>query len=210
MSLDDLQKTWQSQEPVRLITVGADVLLREVRRNHQRFRAEILWRDVREVAIALVCAPLFVLWTEWHSPEIAWSIWLIAAAMLAVAGFLLVDRYRQRRKGPSASDTLVQWAESSLADLEHQIWLLRNVFWWYLLPLGAALAAFFGYVTWQCRGFWLNPVECWGGLLIVLAMWIGLATLLYFVYRLNQRWVQKEGLPRQQELRELVESLTKV
>ncbi len=37
MSLDDLQKTWQSQEPGRLITVGADVLLREVRRNNQRF-----------------------------------------------------------------------------------------------------------------------------------------------------------------------------
>ena len=58
--------------------------------------------------------------------------------------------------------------ESSLAQVEHQIWLLRNVFWWYLLPLALATLAFFGQVAWQVRsGGWLMALVV--GLVVIAA-----------------------------------------
>jgi hypothetical protein len=207
MEIDNLQKTWQSQEPVRQITIDPEVLLREVRWSHQHFRAEIFWRDVREAGLSLLSAPLLILWAEYYAQEFIWTVYLMAIAMVAVGVFIVLDRIRQKRMRPAPNDTLLDWAESSLADVEHQIWLLRNIFWWYLLPPAAAIAVIYGYATWECRDFWLDPMNSWPGLLILLGLWTFSAAFLYWVYRLNQRWVQKKGQPRRTELKELVERL---
>jgi len=54
MNFEELQKAWQCQHKHTsakfTINANADVLLNEVRRNQQEFRATIFWRDVREVA----------------------------------------------------------------------------------------------------------------------------------------------------------------
>ena len=62
--------------------------------------------------------------------------------MLGIAGFMLADRVRHKRRPPVPSEPLRQCVESSLAEVEHQIWLLRNVLWWYLLPLALSASAF--------------------------------------------------------------------
>jgi hypothetical protein len=54
MNFEDLQKAWQSQDASAKVTINADVLLKEVRRNEQQFRASIFWRDVREVGSAFL------------------------------------------------------------------------------------------------------------------------------------------------------------
>ena len=43
--------------------------------------------------------------------------------------------------------------KSWLSSHEHQIWLLRNVFWWYLLPPGLSILAFFGQIAWETAPF---------------------------------------------------------
>ena len=48
-----------------------------------------------------------------------------------------------------AGDPLSRRVESSLAQVEHQIWLLRNVLWWYLLPPGLAILTFFAQIAWS-------------------------------------------------------------
>jgi hypothetical protein len=80
------------------------------------------------------------------------------------------------------------------------------VFWWYILPPGAAIAVIYSSVTWQCRGLWKAPVDVWGALFVSM-LWTITAVVFYGVYRLNQYWVQKEGLPRRQELKDLVDNL---
>ncbi len=47
--------------PARKVTINADVLLNEVRRNQQNFRRMIFWRDVREVGVAALLVPVFYL-----------------------------------------------------------------------------------------------------------------------------------------------------
>ncbi len=63
-----------------------------------------------------------------------WELLLMGACVTFVGVFMLVDRWRQRRRRPAHDGTLRACTEASLAEVEHQIWLLRNIFWWYLLP----------------------------------------------------------------------------
>lgn len=72
-----------------------------------------------------------------------------------IAAFMLADRMRHKRQPPALGEPLRQRVESSLTQVEHQIWLLRNVLWWYLLPPALSILAFFGQVAWQARsGGW--------------------------------------------------------
>ena len=59
MNFEALQKTWQSQDASAKVTINADVLLKEVRRNQRHFWATIFWRDVREVGVAFLLTLFF-------------------------------------------------------------------------------------------------------------------------------------------------------
>src|SRR5215475_8886288 len=103
MNLDDFQKSWQSQDAATKISINADVLLNEVRRNQQQFRATIFFRDVREVGVAGLLIPVFIFMGWWlHN----WTNYLVAAACLVVGGYILLDRWRRRKNSPELSDTL--------------------------------------------------------------------------------------------------------
>ena len=81
-------------------------------------------------------------------------------ALVWVAGFLLADRLRHPRRPPDPGEPLVRCVEASLAQVEHQIWLLRNVGWWYLLPLAVPMLAFVGHVGWRTQaGGWEAAVS---------------------------------------------------
>jgi len=103
---------------------------------------------------------------------------------------------RSPRAVPVASS-----GNSLLAQVEHQIWLLRNVFWWSLLPLALSGLAFIAQVAWQERsgGWWtaVGASEVVGIGVIVLAV----------VYWLNQYAVRSELEPRRRELESLLMSL---
>ena len=119
-------------------------------------------------------------------------------ALLWVAGFMLADRMRHRRKLPGQGESLRQHVEHSLAQVEQQIWLLRNVLWGYLLPPSLAMLAFFGQIAWEMRagGWWTALVS---------GCMVAIVTVLYAgIYRLNQSAVRTELEPRRQELEALL------
>jgi hypothetical protein len=199
MKPDDLKQVWQTQSSLARLSIDADLLLAEVRRNQWYFTAMIFWRDVREVGICLVLAPLFLYLAV--KDALPWTAYLTVLALVWIAGFMLLDRLRQRRHAAEPSEPLRARAESSLAQVEHQIWLLRNVHWWYLLPIALAMLAFFGQVTWQERsGGW------WTALAATLVA-ILLVAVLSGVYWINQVAVRSTLEPRRQELETLLASL---
>jgi len=199
MNPDNFQQAWQTQSSQTRLTIDAELLLKEVRRNQRQFTATIFWRDVREVGTALLLVPLwFYLGVKLSLP---WTWYLTVPALVWIAGFMLADRMRHKRQPPASGEPLRQRVESSLAQVEHQIWLLRNVFWWYLLPLALPILAFFGQIAWLVRsGGW------WTALAVSMVVAFGVIVFAG-VYWLNQYAVRSELEPRRQELEALLMSL---
>ena len=198
MNFEDLQKAWQSQNAGAKVTINADVLLKEVRHNQQHFRATIFWRDVREVGVAAIMACLFL---HWAIRDREWPLYLLSCACFGVGTFLLVDRWLQHKKRPVTNNPLRSCLEASLLQINHQIWLLKNVLWWYLLPLAAAVGISICTAIWQTRHAGYAAMMGWGVILL-------LGGLIYWgIYRLNQFAVRKSLEPRRQELETLLTSL---
>jgi hypothetical protein len=200
MNPESFKQTWQTQTSQTRLAIDADLLLEEVQRNQRRFTATIFWRDVREVGIALVLVPVWIYLGRKSSQP--WTWYLTVPALLWVAGFMFVDRMYHKRRPPELGEPLRQRIEGSLAQVEHQIWLLRNVFWWYLLPLILSILAYVSQVTWQERS---------GGWLIALAMALVVSLVVIVmaaVYWVNRKAVQSYLEPQRQELEVQLRSLS--
>lgn len=196
MNPDNFQQAWQASQP--RAAFDAEALLAEVRRQERLFAATIFWRDFREVGVALVTIPVWIFLGVGSAAP--WTWYLAIPVLVWIAGFMLVDRLRHRQRSP-AGQPLVECVTSSLAEVEHQIWLLRNVWWWYLLPLALFLLAFLGESSWRERsGGWLAAVALGLALAVV-------AIVLGGVYWLNQKAVAGNLEPRRKELAALLHSL---
>ena len=202
MKFDDLQKAWQNQPADMQITIDPAMLLQVVKRNKRDFEIAIFLRDFQEITIAVILVPLFF----YFGLHGGWPLFLLAVMCLFVAGYMVCDRIRQRRKRKDIPDTLRGAIETSLHQVTHQIWLLKNVFWWYLLPFSIGLAAL------VCSAYWdtvrnYDP-DYTPKTLLFLGIYAVLIVLLYWgIYHLNQWAVRKELLPRKRELENLLESL---
>lgn len=199
MGLDKFQQAWKAETAQVQVKFDADLLSKEVRQSHESFQSTIFWRDVREVGTSLVMIPVwFALGVGMSLP---WTWYLTVPALLWIAGFMLVDRRRHPQHQSDPGEPLSFYANESLAQVEHQIWLLRNVFWWYLLPPSISIMAFFIHVAWKSSGGWWEfiPFAGVGGLFLFLVYG--------WTYRLNQRAVRDQLEPRRNDLRKLIDNL---
>ncbi|MHC5061936.1 MAG: hypothetical protein ACYTFK_12730 [Planctomycetota bacterium] len=201
MTFDELQEKWQSHKELTTITVDTDMLLKEVRRNKSSFEASIFWRDVREVGASFFVAVYFF---YYGLKDKTWSAVTLGVFALSVGLFMLADRALQKKKRPDHSNTLAGCIESSLAQVAHQIWLLKNVLWWYMLPLLIGVAIFTGHIAWMLRD---AGIPFWTHIFKSIGIW---ALITWGIYKLNQYAVRKILQPRHQELENLLNSLEDV
>jgi hypothetical protein len=186
MAPDPLQQAWQAQTSQTRVTVDADLLLKEVQRCQSQLRATIFLRDCREVGVSLLLIPLwFVMGSVLALP---WTWYLTVPACVWVAGFILLDRRLHPQRPGEPGESLFASATNSLAQVEHQIWLLRNVAWWYLLPFTISITAFFAQVFWNALQ--MAPPKDWIETVIAAGSFAFLFIVLFgvygFVYWLNQ------------------------
>jgi CubicO group peptidase (beta-lactamase class C family) len=200
MNPDKYQQAWRSGSSQSRVTIHADLLRKEVERNQGNFLTTIFWRDFREVGIAVLMLPLWIYMGIRGS--LPWTWYLTVPALLWIIGFFVVDRMRHKQSPCNASRPLTHCITTSLAQVDHQIWLLRNIFWWYLLPFTISLLAFFAQTSWQTSD---NAMEFIGKILY----WVVFVAVIYgFLYYVNQRAVRMELEPRRQELLTVLESLS--
>ncbi len=198
MSFEELQARWQAHDHEGQLNIDSDALLEEVRRNQRDFEKRLWRRDFCEVTAAalvtFVFGTLAVLMDQW-------SLFLGAAGSLFVGIFLVFDRLKQRRQRSTVADSLPSAIDASLVQVQHQIWLLRNILWWYLLPLVPGPVAILAFTFWQSRGNGLADqlVIAFVGLICLLVFWC--------VYWINQREIARNLEPRRKELEELRASL---
>jgi CubicO group peptidase (beta-lactamase class C family) len=197
MNFEDFQKAWQAQDAAEKISINADALLNEVRRNQQNFRRMIFLRDVREVGIAALLVPVFI-YGGWKTH---WTLYLSAFACFVVGADMVLDRLQQGKKTPDLHGSLKDCVATSLAEVCHQIWLLKNILWNYILPLSVPVLLFFGWCAWSM------PLPVAARILFLLFL-AGFSLLVdVFVYWLNQFAVRKGLEPRRQELEKLLNEL---
>jgi len=200
---DKLQKAWQCQHAkVKVpINADADVLLKEVRRSQELWRAINLWDAMLEIGGGFLGALFFSYlglrhanWTPFRLPE--WDFLLVACACAGMGSFRLMNRIIQRRKQTTANDPLKACIEASLREVNHDIWLQRNVFWWCWLPFTTAFAVSFCYASLR---FHTPKFFAFLVLFVIPVAWWG--------YRLSLFTVRKVLEPRRQELEGLLASL---
>jgi CubicO group peptidase (beta-lactamase class C family) len=197
---DKFQQAWQAQTSATRVTADADLLLQEVRRNQRNFAAGIYSRDVREIVVGLVMIPVWIYLGVMGS--LPWTWWLTVPALVWMIGFVLVYRKRYVPKPSEPDAPLIACVKNSLTEVEAQIWLLRNVFWWYLLPPSLSISAFFIQAALSLRaGGWLAVVSD----LVMLEFF--LAVVYGGIYFLNQYAVRRQLEPRREELLSLLVSL---
>jgi hypothetical protein len=199
MNADHFQQAWRAQASRTRVTIDAELLLKEVQRNQRDFRATILHRDVIEVGVGLLLLPYW--FYQGLTSSLPWTWWLTVPAIIWVIGFFLVDRWRHPQTPSDPGEPLITCVKNSLAQVEHQIWLLRNVGWWYLLPFAISILAFFAHVAWQSSDDWLQALG------VAAPLCVFILALYTFIYWLNQRCVRKQLEPRRQELLTLSASL---
>lgn len=199
MTLDRFQKAWKAEAAQVKVTFDTELLAQKVKQSQATFRSIILLRDIREVGLALVMIPV------WFAMGIAfalpWTWYLTVPVLLWSAGFMLVYRLLHPEARTDAGEALSHYVQESLDQIEHQIWLLSNVFWWSLLPFSVSLLAFFVQVGWDSVGNW------WGAV-ITAAMGGTFVFYLYrWIYRLNQRVVREQLGPKRDKLRNLMSNI---
>lgn len=199
MDPDSYQKAWHSQSSQARVTIAADLLLKEVQRSQRNFRAMIFYQDFREGVIGFFMLPLWFFLGYWL--YLPWTWYLVVPAITWVILFILVDRIRHKQQPSGPGEPLLDCVRVSLNQVEHQIWLRRNVFWWSLLPFTIAILAFLAQFAWlHHSGFW--PI------ILALVPYVVFLLVLYgFVYYLSQRAVHRELEPRRQELLTLLATL---
>jgi hypothetical protein len=200
MHPDDYKQAWQAQSSQTRLSIDSGLLLQEIRRSQHYFSAMIIGRDLREAGVALLMIPVWIyLGLKFSLP---WTWFLMVPALVWIAGYMLLDLLRHKRQPPEPGEPLRRRVERSLAQVEHQIWLLRHVFWWYLLPMAVPMLVASIHISWQAAADgWLAAV-----LLAAIFLLIIVGTFAA-VYRLNQSAVRGELEPRRQELQALLESL---
>jgi hypothetical protein len=199
MNFEEMQSKWQSQGHGLSLQIDATLLMREVQRNYKTFESQLWRRDVNEVLAAVLVTGGFA------ALSIAlgeWSLLLCALGGLFIGVFLVVDRVKQNRLRSAQADTLQSMLETSLSQVQHQIWLLQNILWWYLLPLIPGVVVFLASVAWQSAGSGI--VEQ----LVIAGVGLICAVTFWQVYRINLLEVTKRLEPRRRELEELLASLS--
>lgn len=179
-----------------------EVLLAKLQADRREFETLIGKRDRRELITALATA-LFLglcgMIAHRRGAATTWPFAVGCGCALALALFLTGTKtlasWRRDRHEASLRGELAKAREQT----SHQIWLLRNVAWWYVLPTQAA--------RWL---FGLGLVLNAGGkapaaLLLMLALWtVLLGRGAINLYHLNQDAVRDQLLPRRELLDKLM------
>lgn len=185
MNLDDFKQPWQQRQ--RDLDGRVDHVIKKARSRMAGFDRTIWWRDMQE---SIVAALLIVFYTyQLFQPQNLLGTFGFGLGILACV-LIIAILYWARQKGKVARTDLAveDFCQAELARVDRQIWLLRNVHWWYLGPLFVAIVL-------QMAAGIPEP----GGLILVLSM---VVPLFGFIYWLNQVAVRDQLLPLKQALTE--------
>ncbi len=135
MKLDELKEAWKSQDT--RTTVQTVLLLESIRKKQRRHNRVIVLRNIREGWLTILAAVYFTCSAESDAVSKAqlWPFYLAMAILFGIGVFRVLDSRRQRRRALEYKDSTLAFVECSLLHINHRIWLLENIIWWWILPV---------------------------------------------------------------------------
>ncbi len=204
MEFKDLQQLWMNHPVVETDRLGWD----EVSKRGRTLNRRVVVRDVTEAGLALGMACLF-LWVATVSP-VAWP-WVGAGLLVLGVGAIFV---RERMRGAARTFTVHDvraGLEFAIAEVEHQMQLLRSATTWYLAPMAAVVILVLVGTVLGVRTE-VGP-EVWARGRTSLYLAIGaivplIAAMFGVVWWLNQRTVTRQLVPHRNHLVQALQDLT--
>lgn len=203
MNFEALQKLWSEQTSGRVELPARAELFARVKKESREFDAMIAKRDRAELGTGAVLIAVFTGsgLVYGRSAGVAWPFYAAAVCMLWVFAFFVVEKRLARRHRPSNTEPLRGALDAAISHVRRQLWMLRNVMWWYLLPAQTGWFLFF-------LGILLTPAfPRWFALAALpLVLWY-LWRMSVSVYALNKEAISKDLEPRYEELTRLRDAL---
>ncbi|MEY3774556.1 MAG: hypothetical protein RLZZ129_1336 [Verrucomicrobiota bacterium] len=199
MKWHELENLWQTQ-PAAPAAASWDEAAFETQR--RRFARSLARRDWLEAGTGLFVAVMFSL-PPLLAGAAAWPAWIAVALVLGVTAVFVRERRRARRAAPAPEAPLRTRLEAEIRELEHQRRLLRNVAWWYLLPLMSAVVLLIWAVHLALPGN-LTSAMIWR------LVWFGaiMAGVAAVTLWLNRQAVRRTIEPRLRELQAALRELS--
>lgn len=201
MNFEDLKIIWDAETARPSYTLDEEALHRIVRQRSHSFWKKILFRDALEIGAGIVMFWYFlrqairmVAYNGGALSALSVSFFVTAIGVAFVASFLFVSRQRQKRREERFDESIQGNLQKLLSNVSHQIRMLSNVAWWYLLPLVPGAILFIA-ATADEEG--INP---WVQGLIVALIFGGILWL-------NLWAVRKDLAPQKRELEALLSEL---
>ena len=201
MKLDELKEAWKSQDT--RTTVRTVLLLESIKKMQRRYNRYIWLRNIREGWLTILAAVFFTCFAE-SDVESKVQLWPFYLAMLILFGigvFRVLDNRQQKRRALEYKDSTLSFIECSLLNINHRIWLLENMIWWWVLPVVVGgiliIAQIIMLVGWQ------EPTLFWK-----LGKGVGIAGMILGVLYWGNLWTaRKYWQPRKAELEAIADGL---
>ena len=201
MNFEDMQNAWGSQGEGFKMRIDSLLLLHEIESKHRHFSVMIFCRDFFVCFVAFLLSAIFLY--AGIQTSLLKSFLIPAAACAWVGTFIIGDRLYQKRKYKLEPVSVREAIEFSLHEVSHQVWLLKNVPLWCLLPFAMALAVVFIAMFRMAFPMLENPsighsLDWLSGcaLFFVVDLW--------GIYKGAQVVIRKKLLPRKRELEDLL------
>jgi len=136
---DELEQLWQTQ-PVETDLKG-EQMRQIILSKTEKFDRTIRWRNMREVLASAVAGVVFgyLTWKQANGIARLGSA-LITATMAWIIYYF--QRYGSSPVDPNPDQSAAAFQIALVSKIDHQIRLLRNVKFWYLLPMYVGLVVF--------------------------------------------------------------------
>ena len=136
---DTMQLLWQQDTGTNRFSIDAESMHKELLRQGKQFNKQIRFRDNLEGILGLVIALFFAATPFLPNTEGPWvdhwEWFVLSAGCLFVAITFAIQRRRAKQWEIHADHSILETLKNSRDHLNHQIKLLRNILWWYCLPI---------------------------------------------------------------------------
>lgn len=197
MNFDDITQVWQTQKNEDVVINDEASLKREVYKKYRKESRLLTWINFQEgIPGIFVFIYFFKKAIESTSDIRAWTMYIAAFIILGIPLFLLITTLQQKKLEMQFGESTQEEIKRSIFQVNHMIWLIENILWWYILPCFFCAAFYGGGIIYE-KGF-----NSWAYVLIVAG-----PLIFYGIYRLNLWFGRRKYMPRKQILEKLLTNI---